>query len=118
MGTSFTLDSLREEVEKKYAPIDIVFPDESKVELHSLLRLPKKKRDSVLESLKALEKIEEEDEDAVAEMVKVISSVLTLIADDGPKLLKALDGDLALSMRILEAWLAASQPGEAKNSPA
>lgn len=120
MSNIFTLDSLREEVEKEFAPVTIGLSDGTEVTLRNLLRLPKKTRDAVLETLKALGGVGDKDEvssDEVDDLIDAASKILELVADQGKKLVKELDGDLALIMKVLEAWTEATQPGEARNSP-
>jgi hypothetical protein len=117
LSNSFTLDDLRAEVEREYAPLEITLSDGSTVTLKHLLRLPKKTRDKVVDTLKALETKEGDDPD-VDVMVDAATQVLKLVADNGTGLVKELDGDVTLVMRVLERWMQMSQPGEAAPSPA
>jgi len=120
MGNVFTLDSLRAEVDKDFSPAKITLSDGSTVVLRNLLRLKKKDRDAVLEKLTELDKVSGEgiSVDDIATAVDVISGVLTVVADHPKELLKELDGDLQVAMKVLEVWMEATQPGEASNSPA
>jgi hypothetical protein len=52
----------------------------------------------------------------VEELLYAATSVLEIVADHGKKLTKELDGDLAVTMKVLERWMEATQPGEAKRS--
>jgi hypothetical protein len=117
MVNSFTLDDLRAEVEREYAPLEVGLHDGSTVTLKHLLRLPKKTRDKVVDVLKVLEPVEGEDPDADA-MIDAATTVLKLVADNGAALVKELDGDVTLTMRVLERWMQTAQPGEAPPSPA
>ena len=117
MVNSFTLDDLRAEVEREYAPLEITLSDGSTVTLKHLLRLPKKTRDKVVDTLKTLE-TKEGEEPEVDEMVDAATSVLKMVSDHGAALVKELDGDVTLIMRVLERWMASTQPGEAQPSPA
>jgi len=112
MGNVFTLDSLREEVEKKYAPIVIDYGGDKPAELSALLRLSKKPRDAVLAQLDRLQ--ETEDVDVMQECAV---EILKLVSPDGERLVAALESDLALTMRVLETWMESTQSGEAGNSP-
>jgi hypothetical protein len=119
MGNIFTLDSLREEVEKQYAPVTITLADGSEVLLRNLLRLPRKLREEALETLRELENVEQDsaDESSVDKMTEVASSVLDLVAESGGKrLIRELDGDLTLTMKVLQRWMESTQVGEAERS--
>ena len=121
MSNVFTLDSLREEVEKEFAPVKIGLSDGTEATLRSLVRLNKKTREEVLSTLKALQSVSDSEETTIEDvdtMVDAATKILESVATNGKKLVKELDGDLSLTMRVLEAWLEASQPGEASNSPA
>ena len=121
MSNVFTLDSLREEVEKEFAPVKIGLSDGTEATLRSLVRLNKKTREEVLSTLKALQSVSDSEETTIEDvdtMVDAATKILESVATNGKNLVKELDGDLSLTMRVLEAWLEASQPGEASNSPA
>lgn len=119
MSNVFTLDALREEVEREFAPIKIGLSDGTDATLKSMVRLPKKTRDAVLDTLGSLEDSgDSESADDIQKMLDAATSILELVADKGKQLTKEIGGDLALTMKVLEAWLAATQPGEARNSPA
>ena len=115
MGNLFTLESLREEAERKYAPCPIELPDGTVVTLQNLIRLPSKVRTQVYDTLKLLENDDDGDTDFDA-MVDAASKVLEMVADDGPRLVKELGGDVALMMLLIERWMQNTQPGEATTS--
>jgi|APGre2960657404_1045060.scaffolds.fasta_scaffold06014_3 hypothetical protein len=115
MSNVFTLDSLREEVEREFAPVQIELSDGTVVTLRHLLRLPKSTRDKVIDTLKALETEEGEEQD-VDGMIDAATAVLKMVADQGARLVKELDGDVTLTMRVLERWMKTTQPGEATTS--
>lgn len=121
MGNVFTLDSLREEVEKEFAPVRIVLSDGSEVTLRNLLRLPKKEREVALGKLRVLEAAEEENDDELDQVGRLAAAaieVLAAVADNGDKLVKDLDGDAGVILKVLSVWMESSQPGEAQPSPA
>lgn len=118
MGNVFTLDSLREEVEKEYAPIVLVLPDHTEVQLRNLIRLPKKDRAIALDLLKQIEEIQTSDGQGVEDLVTVAVKLLSVVADRGPALAKELGDDLSIVTKLLNVWMDGSQPGEAKPSPA
>ena len=121
MANAYSLDQLRADVERDFQPVVITLADGTEVSLRNLLRLPKKDRDTVMKSIRALEDINEAQSDAddedVADLVDTASDILALVADsNGKKLIKELDGDITLTMRVLEKWMASTSPGEATPS--
>ena len=118
MANVFTLDALREEVEKEYAPIVLVLPDGKEVQLRNLVRLPKKERSVALEYLKQINELESNSAEGVDTLVDVSVKLLALVSDDGRALAKELGDDLSLVTKLLNVWMDGSQPGEAKSSPA
>lgn len=122
MSNVFSLDSLREEVEKEFSPVAITVSDGTDITLRNLLRLPKKEREAVLAKLKELNKVGEDHDDdetpeEVDQLIEHATQILMLVADNGRKLIKELGGDLAVIMKVLEVWMETAQPGEAKPSP-
>lgn len=125
MSKVFSLDSIREETEKKFAPVKIGLSDGSEVVLAAMLRLSGDDRKAVAAALEDVNQLDETDEDpATLELlVEAISKIFNIIADKPAKLLKELDGDdlmvkLTLMSRILTMWAAETQLGEAASSPA
>ena len=119
MSNIFNLESLDEEIEKQYAPLRFQI-DGEEIVLRSLLRIPRKDRDAVLERLKTLERDEEADTLDEDEALAAVQFVLSTVAEGqgkGAKLTKALGNDLLRNMKVLEHWTEATQPGEAQNSP-
>ena len=51
----FTLDKLREDIDKSFAPVTVGLTDGEDIVLRSVLRLGEKDRKSVLENLRLLE---------------------------------------------------------------
>ena len=49
-------------------------------------------------------------------MIDAATAVLKMVADQGARLVKELDGDVTLTMRVLERWMKTTQPGEATTS--
>jgi hypothetical protein len=120
MGKIFTLDSLREELDNKYAPFQIEVGGEVLV-MRNLLRLPEKERGAAMDALTAADKESQEEESAesIAKLEESLRTVISLVTADGKgqKLVDAIGDDLALKIEIVQAWGAATQPGEAENSP-
>ncbi|QXN73862.1 tail assembly chaperone [Mycobacterium phage Eaglepride] len=122
MSNVFTLDSLREEADKTFAPVKVELSDGTHVTLRNLLRLAKNDRKKILAALEELRNDDKEGEgktlDEIDKMVDSVTEILKLVAGrDSAKLVKELDGDLGLLMGVLNNWLEATAPGEAQNSP-
>lgn len=120
----FTLDNLRAETKKRFEPVRIGLSDGSEVELSSLLRLPKKDRETVVAALEEVNEIDTDSEDTsdLETVVEVISKIFNAIADKPVKLLKELDDPelmvkITLMTEVLNVWARATQLGEASNSP-
>lgn len=120
----FTLDNLRAETKKRFEPVKIGLSDGSEVELSSLLRLPKKDRETVVAALEEVNEIDTDSEDTsdLETVVEVISKIFNAIADKPVKLLKELDDPdlmvkITLMTEVLNVWARATQLGEASNSP-
>ena len=111
MGKLFTLESLREEVEAQYKPVELQVGDQL-VTLTNLMRLPKKKRDIVMEKVAIIDA----DDDDVAAMDGVSREILLEVSDKPQVLKKALGDDFALTMKILTLWMESTQVGEASSS--
>lgn len=121
MGNVFTLDALREEVEKEFAPVEIVLSDGTKITLRNLLRLPKGERDAVLEKLKVLESLDKTGESQDANELDLLAvtsvEILGLVSDNPKRLALELGDDLSIILKVLNVWMESSQPGEAGSSP-
>jgi hypothetical protein len=122
MGNVFDLDSLREEIEREYAPF-VLQAGEQEFTLQSLLRVPRKVRDAVIERLKTLDtkegkdvEVDDLDEDGTVEAIQFILSSVTK-DNKGRGLIKVLGDDMVLLMKIMQKWQEATQPGEAQDSP-
>ncbi|GAA1940429.1 phage tail assembly protein [Amycolatopsis minnesotensis] len=126
MSTLYTLDKLREDVDREFAPLKIAVGDATYV-LRNLLRIDETDRDAVMEAMKDVEAAAadedtetEADLDDVKKFTAAINFVLATVTADGKgaKLIEAFNGDMMVAMKVLELWSEATQPGEARNSPA
>lgn len=120
MAKTFTLDAIRDVAERKYGATVIELNDDTSVELQSVLRLTGNDRKNVSTKLKELEELSGADEEDVEDdaLVEIASDILLLVAkSNGKKLIREINGDLAVTMQVLEAWLEDTQPGEASTSP-
>ena len=111
MSNVFSLDSLREEIEKQFAPVQLEIGSKT-VTLSNMMRLPKKKRDFVMESLKELENEDKNDID----IEEIAVNVLAEVSDNPALVRRGLKDELALSMKILGLWMESTQTGEAESS--
>ncbi|QNL30382.1 tail assembly chaperone [Mycobacterium phage SuperCallie99] len=127
MTNVFTLDALRAETKKKYAPVLIGISDDLIVELKPLLKLGQKTREKVIEAVKDMEdlpEIDEDDEDAeeladeYSELIcDVVAKVFRLIATHPKKLIAALNEESDPQIRaelyaaVLRTWMRETQLG-------
>ncbi|AIG78466.1 Hypothetical protein AJAP_28140 [Amycolatopsis japonica] len=123
MTNTYSLDSLKADLDKEFAPLKLEVAGEELV-LRNLMRVGEKDREAVLGALKAVEALNIDEENTSPEDISVlarhIETILVIVTANGKgqKLADAVNGDVALSMRIVELWVEATQPGEAENSPA
>lgn len=129
MSNVFTLDALREETIRRYAPTEVDLGDGDTVELKSLLRLREKDRKAVIDAIEEINDLkydDDADEDGVAEwsegVVASCTKIFRLISASPKKLIVALDHEdptikANLYTAVLSRWVGESQVGEAKPSP-
>jgi hypothetical protein len=121
MGKMFTLDSIREEADRSFRPVVIELSDGTECTLANLLRLPKKDRIEVTRLLKNLENIEGQEtdnleDDEVDAFLDTATAVLLIVGDKGKRLVAEIDGDLTVTMKVMEKWMESTQSGEASGS--
>ena len=127
----FTLDALRAETIRRYAPTEVDLGDGDVVTLRSMLRLKEKDRQLVLDAIEEINQLdyddESEDDDELAEWAEGVtaacSKIFRLIASSPKKLIAGLDHEdptikANLYTAVLSRWVGESQVGEAKPSPA
>ena len=126
MSNTFSLDSFRAEVTKKFSPVVVELSDETEVELKALLRLGEKDRKAVVASLKDITDLKSDDEEEDDELIEeyselicdAVAKVLKVIASSPRKLLAELDHEdprikAALHTGVIEQWMSGAQLGEA-----
>jgi hypothetical protein len=120
MSNIFTLDSMREEIEREFAPCQFELPEGKVVTLRNILRIPKSDREKVYTLLDELTDINKSDDDgglvATEKSADVALKILPLVADSdklGRQLVEAIEEDLALTLRVFSAWMEGTQAGEA-----
>ena len=111
MSNVFSLDSLREEIEKEFKPVQLEIGTKT-VTLSNLMRLPKLKREKVLALMKELEN----EEKLKIDLESIAVNILVEVSDNPTVLRKALSDELALAMRVLNLWMEGTQTGEAESS--
>ncbi|QGH78026.1 tail assembly chaperone [Mycobacterium phage LoneWolf] len=129
MGNVFTLDSVREEVEREFAPVTVDMAEGSVV-LRNVLRVPKLRRDKVFKLIDELEAAtkDEDGKEIPAESLGmehmektagIAVELIRLVADSdklGEILCTALEDDVALTLAVFGKWMEVTQPGEAERS--
>lgn len=125
MGNVFTLDAMREDIERTYAPFQIILSPGKTVTLRNVLRLDKARRKVVyglLDELGDLQKSRDEESglSVTEKSAEVIHKLIPLIADDaklGQELVEGIGDDIALTLKVFSEWMESSQAGEAEGSP-
>lgn len=127
MSNVFTLDALRAETIRRYAPTEVVLGEGDTVELNSLLRLKDKDRRAVIEAIEEINTLDfDEDDDDVTEWAEAVvdacTKVFKLITPAHKKLVAKLDHEdptikANLFTAVLARWVGESQLGEAASSP-
>ena len=130
MSNAFTLDALRDETIRRYAPTVVDLGGGSEVELSSILRLRERDRKAVLAAIESLNEVEYDDESdddvELAEwsdaIVEACTKVFRLITPAHKKLIAKLDHEdptikANLFTAVISKWIGESQLGEAESSP-
>lgn len=112
---TFTLDSLREVVDKKYAPT-VIEDGDTQYELPNILRLDKKKRDKIFALIGSIEDaIEDGDGEDFDAQFDIFREIITTAEKNGRgKDLVALLEDPAMLIEVATSWMEASELGEAE----
>jgi hypothetical protein len=130
MSNVFTLDALRQETIRRYAPTEVDLGDGNVVELCSILRLKEKDRSAVISAIEEIndaEAVDDDDEDSVLEWAGLVvdscAKIFRLITPAHKKLIAKLDHEdptikANLYTAVLTRWVSDTQVGEAGPSPA
>lgn len=122
MSNIFTLDSMREEIEREFAPFQVEMPGGKLLTLRNILRVPKKNRETVYEYLDQISEAQKDEEDSLGSTEKsaqIALQILPLVADNeklGRQLVEQIEDDLALTLRVFSKWMEGTQVGEAAPS--
>jgi hypothetical protein len=117
----FTLDAMREEIEKEFAPFQIEV-DGEKLTLRNLLRVPKNRRDEVYGLLDELSAAQESDEGTLSvteKSAQIALKIIPLVADKeklAHVLVERIEDDLALTLRLFNVWMEATQAPNSEDS--
>jgi hypothetical protein len=117
----FTLDAMREEIEKEFAPFQIEV-DGEKLTLRNLLRVPKNRRDEVYGLLDELSAAQESDEGTLSvteKSAQIALKIIPLVSDKeklAHTLVERIEDDLALTLRLFNVWMEATQSGNSEDS--
>lgn len=104
---NITLSDIRNAADAKYAHTEIDLEDGTVVTLVNVLRLSKENRAIISNSGEALKA-------EGADQLEILCDVLRAAArNDGEKLIKAVDGDLAVAMETFTSYMGGTQAGEA-----
>lgn len=110
---TFTLDNLRDAVNKRYAPL-VIENGADVYRLEHYLQLPKKKREALD---KITEKIDNPKATEGEQLEEMQNLVLAATADDkGKELLDLLGENAAMLATVVESWVHGTDLGEAEDS--
>ena len=113
----FTLDDIRKEAERRYAPTVIELSDGTVCTLENILNLDDTVSNKVEKTLKELSASGEDDDKDVSAIRDSAITLIKLIGGrNGEKLVDELGGNLARIMIVIEHWTSSAQVGEASPS--
>lgn len=110
--SQFTLDNIRQAAEAKYGSVDIAIDENMTCRLLNPLRLPKEKREALVELQKVLDAEDTDQEATLSESIRIIAEKPV----QAEALLDAIGDDLTLLAEIFETYSKATQVGEASPS--
>lgn len=115
MSNTYSLDQLRSDLDREFAPLVIKVDGEDLV-VRNVLRLHEEERNKALSLIGEFEKLENtEDAESVTKSFELVRELLLVLVKDGKgkKLIDAIDGDDALTMSVFNKWQKETQVGEA-----
>jgi hypothetical protein len=122
MSNVFTLDSMRDEIEREFAPFQISVAGEV-LTLRNLLRVPKNSRDEVYGLLDELSELQENTDEgtlaATEKSAQIALKIIPLVADNkklAKLLVENIEDDLALTLRLFNVWMEATQAPNSEGS--
>lgn len=111
---SFTLDDIRDAAEEKYGSVYIVVGD-TECELINVLRLPKERRDVILNLAKEQDEDDVDVDDTREAMLEGLRAACRT-KEQGKALTDALGDDLPLVAQVFSTYTEGTQSGEAQPS--
>jgi hypothetical protein len=118
----FTLDAMRSEIEKEFAPFQLEI-DGKTLTLQNLLRVPKKNREEVYGLLDELAAVSDKDDEgslsSTEKSAQIALKIIPLVADNAKLagvLVANIEDDLALTLRVFSKWIGRTQAGEPEGS--
>jgi len=116
----FTLDAMRSEIEKEFAPFQLTI-DGQTLTLRNLLRVGKKNREEVYALLDQLSAVSDDEGSLTSteQSAQIALKILPLVADNEKLaniLVENIEEDLALTLRVFSKWIGATQAGEHEGS--
>lgn len=113
MSNSYTLDDLRDALDKEFAPVTV-----DGVVLRNVMRLGKDDRESVLKAISTTQSAETSTPEGMNQLLESIRTVLGVVGSDGKgaALAKKIGDDVALAVKVMELWSEGTNPGEADSS--
>lgn len=114
MSKVFSLESMREELEKKYATLEVALENGEVVELPNILRMKKKQRLETQRQIDAVVAVQQDDNASLQDVVDASLTLLVVIAGPkGQKLKAAIAEEADLVLHLIELWMGTTQAGEA-----
>lgn len=116
------LDNIQAEADKTFgAPAKLQLRDGTVIQLRNILRLPQVEREKVTAQLTQINTLQDKpDDERTMEDVDALSDIafeiLRNVASDPDRLVKELNGDLAVALKVLQGWMEETQAGEADSS--
>jgi hypothetical protein len=104
MDNNLALDAMRSEVDDEQPPVKITLSDGTDAVLLPLLRLPQVARDTVLVKLRDLDSKDPSIVEQANQQAHIAAIILRTVA--GEQLVNELNGDQALTMKVLDKWRA------------
>jgi len=120
-----SLEALKAALDVEFKPYVLELSATESLTLKQLMRVDEKPRNEALSALEVIKKnqaeegsTKEQTPEDIAALGAAVTTVLRCVVADGKgdRLVEALDGDLLLSMKVLEAWSGATQAPEATSS--
>jgi len=113
---TFTLNDLRNEVSKKYAPT-VIENGKDTYTLQNMLQLPTKKRKEVMELVDSVGG-DDEGGSSIEDQLEIFRKIIIAAEEDdkGDELLELLGDNTAMIYEVVSSWMETTQLGEAGSS--